>query len=226
MRDVTALVPMKGNSERVPRKNIRPLAGKPAFAWIMDALQDSRYIGQIVVNTDSMEIREALGRDYPEILILERPEHLLGDRVPIQPLIEHDLGNTSGELYLQTHATNPLVTTKTIDAAIEAFIGQDEHDSLFTVTPLHTRLYWPDGSAINHDPDILLPTQDLPPVMEENSCLYIFTRSVFERRRHRLGEHPMMLEMSADEAVDIDEPFDFVLADMMLRHRLEASQVQ
>lgn len=211
---------MKGHSERVPGKNIRPLCGRPLFHWIVESLGRSRYITEIVVNTDSEEIAaQARGLGAT---VLVRPDELRGDLVPIQPLIEHDLAHTRGEWYLQTHSTNPLVTTATIDRAIEAFFAQGEHDSLFTVTPLHTRFYWPDGRPVNHDPEVLLRTQDLPPVYEENSCLYLFSRELFARRGHRLGSRPLMFPMDRHEAVDIDEEFDFAVAEALMRQRLAA----
>jgi CMP-N-acetylneuraminic acid synthetase len=219
---VTALVPMKGNSERVPGKNVRPLCGRPLFHWIVESLARSERIGEIVINTDSEAIAEDALRHF-DVTILMRPAELCGDMVPIQPLIEHDLASTQGEWYLQTHSTNPLVTTETIDRAIAAFFAQREHDSLFTVTPLQTRFYWPDGRAVNHDPEVLLRTQDLPPIMEENSCLYLFSREVFARRGHRLGSRPLLFPMDPFEAVDIDEEFDFAVAEALMRYRLEGA---
>jgi N-acylneuraminate cytidylyltransferase len=215
---------MKAHSERVPGKNVRPLCGRPLFHWVLESLCRSRYVDTIVVNTDSPGIAEDARRSFgARVLVLERPPALCGDMVPIQPLIAHDLANTPGEWYLQTHSTNPLLSTATIDRAIEAFFAQAEHDSLFTVTPLHTRFYWADGRAVNHDPDVLLRTQDLPPMYEENSCLYLFSRAVFARRGHRLGARPMMFPMDRHEAVDIDEEFDWAVAEALMRRRHPAA---
>jgi len=86
------------------------------------------------------------------------------------------------------------------------------------VTRLQTRLWDANGHAINHDPNILLQTQDLPPVYEENSCLYIFSRENLARRRNRLGERPLMFEMDAAEAWDIDEELDFAFTEFLM-HR-------
>jgi CMP-N-acetylneuraminic acid synthetase len=87
------------------------------------------------------------------------------------------------------------------------------------VTRLQTRLYDLDGHALNHDPNILLQTQDLPPVYEENSCLYIFTRENLSRRSNRLGDRPLMFEMDPAEAWDIDEEFDFAITDYLMKQR-------
>ena len=220
---VTALVPMKAHSERVPAKNIRKFAGKPLFHWVMETLRESASVGEIVVNTDS----DTIAREAEELFgatVLWRPEHLLGDMVGIQPLIEWDLKHTDGELYLQTHSTNPLLTPATVDRAVGAFRDQDEHDSLFTVTELYTRLYWSDGRPVNHDPDHMLRTQDLDPVLEENSCIYVFSRETFERRGHRLGANPLLMPMDPLEAVDIDEEHDFVIAEAIMTERIKQGQ--
>jgi CMP-N-acetylneuraminic acid synthetase len=215
---VKALVPMKGHSERVPNKNIRTLCGKPAFHWIMESLSKSKYIDEIIVNTDSEEIADSAARNF-NVTILERPDFLLGDMVSIQPLIEYDLSQTDGEYYLQTHSTNPLLTTETIDRAIENFFSQDKHDALFSVTPVKTRFYWPDGRGINHDPKHLIRTQDLEPIYEENSCFYIFSRTTNQLVKSRLGANPLMYPINSYEAADIDEMEDFYWAEFLLQRK-------
>ena len=217
---ITALVPMKGHSERVSNKNIRPIAGKPCFHWILESLSKSNYIKEIVINTDSEEIAQNAKENF-NVTILKRPDFLLGDMVSIQPLIEYDLSQTTGEYYLQTHSTNPLVTTETIDRAIKTFFSQKEHDALFTVTPLKTRLYWPDGTGVNHDPQHLIRTQDLEPILEENSCLYIFSKETNKKTKNRLGSNPLMFPMDPFEAVDIDDIEDFYWAEHLLLKKLE-----
>jgi N-acylneuraminate cytidylyltransferase len=216
---IKALVPMKAHSERVPNKNIRPLAGKPAFHWVLEALSKSRFIDEIVINTDSPEIAKS-ATDHFAVTILDRPEYLRGDMVSIQPLIEYDLSQTNGEFYLQTHSTNPLLTTETIDKAIEVFFSQRDHDALFSVTAIRKRFYWPDGRGINHDPKHLIRTQDLEPIYEENSCFYIFSRETNLRVKNRLGENPMMFPMDRLEAADIDDMEDFYWTEFLLQRRL------
>jgi CMP-N-acetylneuraminic acid synthetase len=103
-----------------------------------------------------------------------------------------------------------LLTTATIERAIDEFLAaRPAYDSLFGVTRLQTRLWTADGRALNHDPDVLLRTQDLPPVYEENSCLYLFDGDTLRRRRNRIGERPMLFEVPRAEAADIDEEIDW-----------------
>ena len=217
---IKALVPMKGESVRVPNKNIRTLCGKPTFHWIIECLSKSKYIDEIIINTDSPEIAKSATDNF-KVTILERPDFLLGNTVSIQPLIAYDLSQTSGEYYLQTHSTNPLLTTETIDRAIEAFFTQTAHDALFSVTTVRTRFYWPDGTGVNHDPTHLIRTQDLEPIYEENSCLYIFSKVTNMQVKNRLGLRPMMFPIDKLEAADIDNMEDFYWAEFLLKSKLQ-----
>jgi CMP-N-acetylneuraminic acid synthetase len=217
---IVALVPMRHHSQRVPGKNFRPLAGKPLFHHIVNTLLEVPQISQVVVDTDSEQIMEGLREYFPEVMILERPESLRADTVAMNDILIHDTAWVEADLYLQTHSTNPLLTAGTIGKAIDAFLKvYPTHDSLFSVTRLQTRLYDSNGKAINHDPAILLQTQDLPPVYEENSCMYLFTRRNLIEQHNRLGLHPMMFEMEATEAWDIDEELDFSITEFLMEQK-------
>jgi CMP-N-acetylneuraminic acid synthetase len=220
MNKIISLVPMRHHSQRVPGKNYRPLAGKPLYQHIIETLLAVPEIGGILVDTDSQQVIEGLRRDFPQVRVIDRPEHLRADTIPMNEILLYDTSLVEADFYLQTHSTNPLLRPETVSKAIQAFQADyPTHDSLFSVSRLHTRLYDQHGQAINHDPDILLQTQDLPPVYEENSCLYIFTRANLSRRRNRLGDRPLMFEIDPVEAWDIDEELDFAITDFLLQHR-------
>jgi CMP-N-acetylneuraminic acid synthetase len=217
---IVALVPMRHSSERVPGKNYRPIAGIPLYAHILNTLRQCPDIAQVVVDTDSLEIMDGLRADFPEVQIIERPLVLRGGMVPMNDILLYDTEQVPADLYLQTHSTNPLLKAETITRAIRTFLAQrGEYDSLFSVTRWQTRLYDAFGMAINHNPNELLRTQDLPPVFEENSCLYIFTRELLAERSHRIGERPLLFEIDRVEAWDIDEELDFAICDFLLSRR-------
>src|SRR5574341_1196637 len=208
--ELVALVPMRHHSQRVPGKNYRPLAGKPLFHYIIETLLTVPEIEWIIVDTDSEPVMADLTQHFPQVKIINRPETLRANDVSMNDILIYDTGQVQADFYLQTHSTNPLLKPETVSRAINAFqAGFPNHDSLFSVTRLQTRLYDQHGHAINHDPAVLIQTQDLPPVYEENSCLYIFTRENLIKRHHRIGEKPLLFEINADEAWDIDEELDF-----------------
>jgi CMP-N-acetylneuraminic acid synthetase len=216
-----ALVPMRHHSQRVPGKNFRLLAGKPLYQHIIETLLNVSEISEIVVDTDSQPVIDGLRQNFPQVKIVDRPEHLRADDVPMNDILIHDTEQFPADFYLQTHSTNPLLKPGTISQAIGGFLSEyPTRDSLFSVTRLQTRLYDRNGSAINHDPSMLIQTQDLPPVYEENSCLYIFTRPNLIRKHHRIGDTPLMFEIDAAEAWDIDEELDFEICDFLLKRQL------
>jgi CMP-N-acetylneuraminic acid synthetase len=215
---IVALVPMRHHSQRVPGKNYRPLAGKPLFQHIIATLLAVSEISEIVVDTDSPEVIASLQVNFPGVRVIERPEHLCADEIAMNEILAYDTAQVAADFYLQTHSTNPLLKAETIAKAIQALIANyPSYDSLFTVTRWQTRLWDQLGRAINHNPAILLQTQELPPVYEENSCIYIFQRETLLSHRNRLGERPLMFEIDAAEAWDIDEELDFAITDFLMR---------
>ena len=222
MTKMIALVPMRHHSQRVPGKNYRLLAGKPLYQHIVETLLAVPQISGILVDTDSDPIMTGLQRDYPQVRVINRPEHLRADSISMNEILLFDSSQAQADFYLQTHSTNPLLRAGTISKAIQTFLANyPAHDSLFSVTRLQTRLYDQQGRALNHDPGNLIQTQDLPPVFEENSCLYIFTPENLARRHNRLGEYPLMFPINAAEAWDIDEELDFAIADFLLARQKE-----
>ena len=215
---ICALVPMRHHSQRVPGKNYRVLAGKPLFHHIITTLLTVPEIDEVAVDTDSEPVMDGLRKHFPMVKIINRPEDLRADDIPMNDILIHDSGQVPADFYLQTHSTNPLLKPETVSRAIKSFLADyPNRDSLFSVTRLQSRLYDHHGKAINHDPALLIQTQDLPPIYEENSCLYIFTRQNLLTRHHRVGERPLMFEIETAEAWDIDEELDFTICDFLIR---------
>ena len=222
MNKIVALVPMRHESQRVKGKNYRQLAGKPLYHHIISTLLNCPEISEVVVDTDSQPIMDGIKLDFPQVRIFVRPEHLRAGDIPMNEVLLHDISQVEANFYLQTHSTNPLLTPATISHAIQIMIENfPGYDSLFSVTRWQTRLWDKLGRAINHNPAVLLRTQDLPPVYEENSCLYIFTRQTLQNEHNRIGERPYLFEIEASEAWDIDEEIDFLMADLLMSHRSE-----
>jgi CMP-N-acetylneuraminic acid synthetase len=206
-------MPLKANSSRVPGKNFKLLNGKPLFRWMLDKLLASDKIDQVIINTDAQAELDAAGLPKNDkLLIRNRKTELRGDNVSMNLVLADDVANSDADVYLMTHTTNPFISLETINKAIDSFSENPRTDSLFTVNRMQTRFYDENVKAINHDPDNLIPTQELEPWFEENSCLYLFTKSSFEKTDARIGENPIMFETSKLESVDIDEPQDWQLA--------------
>jgi CMP-N-acetylneuraminic acid synthetase len=213
---IVALVPMRHESERVPGKNYRPMAGAPLYRHIVSALLGCPDIDEIAIDTDSPTIKADAAENFPSVIVLDRPEHLRDGNIPMNDVLLNDVRQVPADLYLQTHSTNPLLKPSTIQRAIRDLREHPEHDSLFSVTRIQARLWSAESEPLNHDPAVLLRTQDLPPVFVENSCLYLFTRELLEGRGTRIGANPLLFEIDRDEASDIDTEEDFRVVEALM----------
>ncbi|HUR12388.1 MAG TPA: acylneuraminate cytidylyltransferase family protein [Flavitalea sp.] len=213
---IAALVPMRHSSERVPGKNYRNFAGKPLFYHVVQALLDCSTVTKVVIDTDSPVIQEMCTKDFPSVIVLERPEHLRDGTIPMNDVLLNCTNKVESDFYLQTHSTNPVLSSKTIAKAIDVFCeNYPVHDSLFSVTRKHVRMWDALARPINHNQNILLRTQDLPPIYEENSCLYIFSKDILLQKHNRIGNRPYLFEIDEMEAQDIDVELNFKVAEFL-----------
>ena len=213
---------MKGHSERVPLKNLRDFHGKPLYHAVLNTLLSSDKIDEVIVNTDCENITRDIEANFKSrVTIRIRPEEIRGDFVSMNKIIEDDLDHSEGTVYLQTHSTNPLLKVSSINKALDRMLAlKGEKDSVFSVTKIQTRFYDQEGKAINHNPKELIRTQDLPPIFEENSCFFIFTKESFaDSNKQIIGVNPEMFEIDKIEAIDIDTMEDFILAEAIYKQR-------
>lgn len=222
MTKITAIIPIKHDSTRVPGKNFRIMNGKPLYFYIINSLLQVEEISEIVIDTNS----EIIFRDVPKLFpgerikLYERPEHLWPGDTPTNDLLINVIKsmNLNSDYYLQTHVTNPLLKVDTIKKAINTFLNKnEEYESLFSVKTHHTRFYDHHGKDMNHNRFKLIPTQDLDPIYEENSCIYIFTKDLLEKYKARIGEKALLFPMSDLESQDIDWEEDFLITETLMK---------
>ena len=203
-------------------KNFRAFNGKPLFRWILDTLLSVESIDQVVINTDARHILAQHGLvDSERILIRDRKPEICGDFVSMNLVLADDVENVSAQTYLMTHTTNPLLSVASVRGALGKYqdgVGDGSCDSVFTVNQFNTRFYRADASAINHDPDNLIRTQDLEPWFEENSNLYAFSKASFASTKARIGKKPAMFVMGRTESVDIDDAESWQMAEAMSKY--------
>jgi CMP-N-acetylneuraminic acid synthetase len=220
IKKVVVSLPIKAHSERVKGKNFRNLAGKPLFKWILDELLAVEEIDTVVINTDARYILQDNGLvETDRIMIRDRKPELCGDLVSMNLILADDIKAVEADTYIMTHATNPLISAKTIKDGLDMFRSDALHDSLFTVNKFQSRFYTADCSAINHNPCNLIRTQELEPWFAENSCLYYFSSESFAKTNSRIGERPLMMVTPPLESLDIDEPHDWEMVTALAEFR-------
>ena len=228
-KNICAIIPIKHLSERVPGKNYRLFNNIPLFQIILDTLVQSKYINHIIIDTNSEIVKNIILDKYcnNNITIYDRPENISSGDTPVNFLLENVINelNLNYDFYFQTHTTNPLLSIETIDNSIEIFIkNEKKFDSLFSVKEIKSRFYTINDNnricPLNHNIKELLPTQNLKPIYEENSCIYIFTKDVLFKNHHRIGNNPYMYLMTDLESQDIDTENDFVLAEILYQNNI------
>jgi N-acylneuraminate cytidylyltransferase len=216
---VTAIVPIKEHSERLPRKNFRDFNGRPLYHWILMELDQVEAIDDIVVNTDAEEVIQNAPKLF-DVEISKRPVWLRDDAVTTR-IVEYEIERCDSDIFVQTYCTNPLLTADTISEALRLFVESPDYDSLLPLTRHNTWFYDADFMPINHDPYVLERTQDMTPVYEDNSVLYIYTEETINKTGHRLGTNPLPFEIDNIEASDIDQLSDFKVAESLHQLRMD-----
>jgi NAD(P)-dependent dehydrogenase (short-subunit alcohol dehydrogenase family)/CMP-N-acetylneuraminic acid synthetase len=242
---VFAFIPIRHDSQRLPGKNYRLLGKKPLYRYIIDTLLQVSEISAIIIDTDSPIVKTGCQDLSPKLVILDRDKTLTGPDISTNALIKNLLYRTGlpeypclegllnpNSVILQTHVTNPFLLRETVETAVQQFksmLTNKACDSMLSVTKLRTRLYDPERNPINHDPSLLIQTQDLKPVYEDNSLFYLFTRKSFEDNSfNRLGKKPYfyIMEKNSAETIDIDWAVDFELAEayLLMDHKKHKQQ--
>ena len=206
-----AVMPIKLNNERCPGKNIRLLGGKPLLQHELDSLKRTGLCDSINVFCSSDDVIPYLpdGVSY-----IKRPTFLDLPTSNFTQIFTLFMEQNEADIYVYAHATAPFVTINTMKQCITA-VQSGEFDSSFCAVKLQDYL-WQDGEPLNFDATNLPRTQDLKPIFRETSGVYVFTNEVFRKYKRRIGEKPFIKEVSFKEAVDIDEPKDFELAEKLV----------
>lgn len=217
---ITAVIGIKEISERVENKNLRILGGQPLFCWIIDTLLSVGQISEIVINADGKELIKQLNSKYGnKIIVIEREDELKGHDVPMNKIILSSLDSCANEIILNTHVTNPFLKAGTIKNAIKSY--SLEKTSVFSVSEYQSRFYTSDLKPINHDPDILLKTQNLDPLYEENSLMYIFSKKDFLQNRNRINKDSRPFITPKLESIDIDTEDDWLLSTKLVQNLIK-----
>ena len=211
--NVVALIPIKLGSKRVPQKNIRPFYdGTPLMSFIQRACLNAGNIDEVYVYCSDEAVKEYL---LPGVRFLKRPEYLNGDNINANDFIREFIKTIDADIYVNAHTTSPFAKPETIAELVDK-VASGEYDSAFCAESIRTFM-WQDGKPINFDPDHFPRTQDLPLVYGETSIAYVFTKESFLKHNRRLGSKPYIKEVSKIEAIDIDYPEDFEIANAIYK---------
>jgi len=222
-----AVIPARGGSKRLPNKNILDLKGKPLIVWSIEAAKKSKYIDEIVVSSDSDKILE-IAKKY-SVTTIKRPDNLATDTASSVDVIKHVIYNIKEkyDYIVLLQPTSPLRNEKHIDEAIEELIKKNA-DAIISVCEIDHPVEWsnvlPENLSMENfiSKENLKRSQDLPKRYRINGAIYICKTDKF------LKENTFFLEknifayiMDKKSSVDIDDEFDFKLAEFLMKYKLE-----
>lgn len=224
-RSVLAIVPARGGSKGVPRKNIKLLNGKPLIAWTIIEAKKSKYIDRCVVSTEDEEIM-AVSRKWGADVPFVRPEELAGDETSSIDVVIHSLKELPGYDYVVLlQPTSPMRTAEDIDNCIEQ-CAACRAKGCVSVTEASKSPYWmfTVDERKKMKPVVGLSTsatrrQDLPQVFELNGAVYVSEVGWLLEHGTFLSQETIAYEMSKANSIDIDWGLDFELAELLIKKR-------
>ena len=196
-KEISIFVPIKSVSQRVPNKNYRIFDGAPLWKHTFDKLVNYN----VYVDTDDPVLVSTLREEYSNVTSYLREDSMLGHEVSVCNLIKNwvETFDPKGFLF-QVHVTSPFLKVKTLEQALSEMT--EKNDSVFSCTEYQTR-FWHQNKSVNHDPKVLIQTQDLEPLYEENSLFYGFNKET-ALLGMRIGKSPLLYKTSKIESMDID----------------------
>lgn len=233
---ILAIVPARGGSQGVPRKNIRILAGRPLIAYTINAALESKYHLRVVVSTDDesiAEIAKGIGAEVPFL----RPSHLARNDTPMLPVLQHAMECLKKDGYrpdiiVVLQPTSPLRTSKHIDQAISILVNTGA-DSVVSVCEVEYSPYWMKKIDQSGRVAPFLDTekeynrrQDLPKVYRLNGAIFITRPDIIMNEDRLLGDDTRAYIMEPEDSIDIDTEFDFRVAELIMKERSSSKGIE
>jgi N-acylneuraminate cytidylyltransferase len=224
--EILAIIPARGGSKGIPRKNLLPITGKPLLAWSIDAARAASPITRVVVSTDDSEISEVAIRFGAEVVT--RPAVISGDSASSEAALLHVLDQLKEreayepDLVVFLQCTSPLTSPEDIIGTIDVLLSEAA-DTAFAAAPFHYFLWrqGKDGSIeVNHDKRVRQMRQHRPPEFIETGAVYVMRTTRFLIERHRFFGKTALYVMPESRRWEIDEPADLLVADVLMREEL------
>lgn len=223
---ILSIIPARGGSKGIPRKNILNIAGKPLIAYTIENAISSKFINRVIVSTDDIEIATISKRYGAEVI--QRPENISGDKASSESALLHALGflNTSEnyepDLLVFLQCTSPLTAPEDIDGTINTLIEQGA-DSSFSATSFDYFIWGLDNESnfigINHNKTQRVLRQDKEGQYLETGAVYVMKLKGFLKAKHRFFGKTTFFLTPKERCFEIDEPIDFKVAEFLLSER-------
>lgn len=237
--EILAIIPARGGSKGVPRKNIREIAGKPLIAWIIDAAKGSKHVTRTIVSTDDQETAE-IAKEFGAEVPFMRPADISQDLSTDVEFLTHALEmlqekeGYEPDIVLRLPPTAPLTTSEHIDTGIETLLADDSLDAVRPIheAPKHPYKLWKIGEGGKHlepflpksftgfDEPYNLPRQLFPKVHVHTGAMDVMRRATILDQKSTSGKRLGFFEMSPEDSINIDNTIEMEMAEILLKRRL------
>jgi CMP-N-acetylneuraminic acid synthetase len=225
-KKVLAIIPARGGSKILPRKNILTIAGKPLIAWSIEAANQSKYIDKTIISTDDSEIASIAKKYHGEVPFI-RPQSLATDEATTSDVIIHAIDSISGDfdIILLLQPTSPLRDSGVIDDALE-FMEISSSSAIISVTKRKHPRDWTiqlddNCKVINYKDMITLKRrQEYKELFDINGAIYASLINNFFDSKTFFGNNTIAFKMLEEKSIDIDDSFDFEIAEYFLNKQL------
>lgn len=208
-----AIIPIKLDSKRIPGKNTKKFFdGTPLMSFIQRTCLQAKNIDEVYIYCSDDAVKPYV---LDGVKYLKRPKYLDGDSINANDFIKEFMKTVDADIYVNAHTTSPFAKTSTIEELVDK-VSSGKYDSAFCAESFRTFM-WKDEKPLNFDPDHFPRTQDLPSIYGETSIAYVFTKESFLKHNRRLGMNPYIKEVGKIEAMDIDYPEDFEIANAVYK---------
>lgn len=216
---VVAIIPARGGSKGIPRKNVKQLAGKPLVAYPIEAAKSCKLIDRVVVSTEDDEIEAAAKNAGAETI--KRPAGLAGDGVPTLPVLIHavkqlEKSNYRPDIIVLLYATAPLVKPVVIEDGIKAVASGCDAALSVCEDTRNYKLWRKSRSGYKQLFSKRVNRQKAEKIYRENGALYVMSYETLMKKKSVTGKKTHLIFMKTDESVDIDTPIDFILAEALI----------
>ena len=223
--NVVAIIPARGGSKGIPRKNLKPLLGKPLMAHIIENAFGAGNIDRVIVSTEDEEIAQ-VAKKYGAEVPFTRPEELAGDKVLTTPVLQHAVDwlkeneDYDADIVVLLYATSPLLRAEKIREAVEKIKGKPEVDSVVSLV-IDDKYHWKeqDGKLVRIYPHKIMRRQDMDPYLIENGAIYIIRKEKMKETGDYIGGNIKYIIMDKKDSWDIDEEGDFKIVEALIEKR-------
>jgi len=217
-RKIVALIPLRGGSKSIHKKNIKKIAGKPLCAWILEAVHTVSEIDDVYVSTEDEEIMQEVKSLGLGTKIIKRPPEFATDEASTESVMMHFSQEVDFDILVTLQATSPLTTSEDISRGLDLFFSKN-FDSLLTGVRVKSLFWTIEAKPVNYDFKKRPRRQEMKGWFKENGAFYITTRKLLISTGFRLGGNICILEMAPETITDIDEPEDWQLVERILIHK-------